>query len=136
MRVMGTWPLIGRQAEVERLNALLAAGDRAGVVLAGPVGVGKTRLAREGLALAQERGYATARVMASRAASGIPLGALALLLPDVGSGADSPAELLRWARGEIAKLGAERRLALLVDDVHLLDDTSATLIGQVALAGR
>ena len=46
-----------------------------------------------------------------------------------------PADLLRWARAEIAKLGGGRPLALLVDDVHLLDDTSAALVGQVALAG-
>jgi len=131
---MGRWPLTGRQAEVERLDALLAAKGRAGVVLAGPPGVGKTRLANECLDVAVTRGYATARAVASRAAAGIPLGALATLLPEVRS-AGGPADLLRWARAEIAKLGGGRRLALLVDDVHLLDDTSAALVGQVALAG-
>jgi DNA-binding CsgD family transcriptional regulator/chromosome segregation and condensation protein ScpB len=131
---MGKWPLTGRQAEVERLNGILAGEGRAGVVLAGPPGVGKTRLANECLDLAVTREYATARSVASRAAAGIPLGALATLLPEVRS-AGGPADLLRWARAEIAKLGGGRRLALLVDDVHLLDDTSAALVGQVALAG-
>ena len=132
--MMGKWPLTGRQAELERLNAILAADSRAGVVLAGPPGVGKTRLANECLELAATREYATARAVASRSAAGIPLGALATLLPEVPS-AGGPADLLRWARSEIAKLGGGRPLALLVDDVHLLDDTSAALVGQVALAG-
>jgi predicted ATPase len=125
---MGKWPLTGRQAELERLNGILAGEGRAGVVLAGPPGVGKTRLANECLDLAVTREYATARSVASRAAAGIPLGALATLLPEVRS-AGGPADLLRWARAEIAKLGGGRRLALLVDDVHLLDDTSAALVG-------
>ncbi len=131
----GRWPLTGRRAEVERLDAMLADRDRTGVVLAGPPGVGKTRLAIECLELATTRGYATARVLASRAAAGIPLGAIAPLLPEPGSAGPGPADLLRWARGEIAKLGGGRRLALLVDDVHLLDDTSAALVGQIVVAG-
>lgn len=73
-------------------------------------------------------------MLATRAASGIPLGALAPLISEV-RGTAGPAEVLRWARGEIARLGGERRLALLVDDAHLLDDTSANLVGQVAVAG-
>lgn len=133
--VMRRWPLTGRQAELDGLDAMLAGGHRAGVVLAGPPGVGKTRLANECLDLAIRREYATARVLASRAASEIPLGALAPLLPEMRSAAAGPADLLRWARGEIAKLGAGRPLALLVDDVHLLDNTSAALVGQVVLAG-
>lgn len=43
----GRWPLTGRLAEVERLDAMLADSDRTGVVLAGPSGVGKTRLGIE-----------------------------------------------------------------------------------------
>jgi ATP-dependent Clp protease ATP-binding subunit ClpA len=45
------WPLVGRAAELERLEALLA--DRVGgAVLAGPPGVGKTRLGVTSLTVA------------------------------------------------------------------------------------
>ena len=39
-------PMVGRQAELDLVVAALASGA-VGVVLAGPAGVGKTRLARE-----------------------------------------------------------------------------------------
>ncbi|MGB7798027.1 MAG: ATP-binding protein, partial [Pseudonocardiaceae bacterium] len=45
------WPLTGRAEELNRLSELTLSRDGpAGVVLAGPAGVGKTRLARETLA--------------------------------------------------------------------------------------
>lgn len=50
--MIGAWPLTGRNSELERLDAILARRDWPGVVLAGPAGVGKTRLANECLVLA------------------------------------------------------------------------------------
>jgi hypothetical protein len=44
-----SWPLVGRQAELEALVADIREA-RGGVVLAGAAGVGKTRLAKEALA--------------------------------------------------------------------------------------
>ncbi|HEX4103086.1 MAG TPA: ATP-binding protein [Pseudonocardiaceae bacterium] len=52
------WPLTGRSEELSRINGLTRRRDGpAGVVLAGPAGVGKTRLARESLAAAGQRGH-------------------------------------------------------------------------------
>ncbi|HEX3622852.1 MAG TPA: LuxR C-terminal-related transcriptional regulator [Acidimicrobiales bacterium] len=128
----GTWALVGRRRELERFRDVLAAGERSAVVLAGPEGVGKTRLAAECLGIAEGRGMATARVKASHTARSLPLGALAPLLPPHGGPGLEPADMLRRAMDAIAALGGGKKLVLLVDDAHLLDDTSATLVYQLA----
>src|SRR6059058_1702404 len=46
------WPLVGRDSELGRLRGLIS-GQRRGVVLAGPAGVGKTRLSLELIELAE-----------------------------------------------------------------------------------
>ncbi|MDQ2790088.1 MAG: AAA family ATPase, partial [Actinomycetota bacterium] len=51
------WPLAGRAEELSLISGLVHRQDGpAGVVLAGAAGVGKTRLAREALAAAEQRG--------------------------------------------------------------------------------
>src|SRR5215216_1956336 len=76
------WPLVGRARALERVGEmLLGRPDLSGVVLVGPAGVGKTRLAKECLTLAEDAGFVTAVAVASRAAAEIPLGALAPLIP-------------------------------------------------------
>ncbi len=132
------WPLVGRDDELALIA--LALGRREGgasLVLAGPAGVGKTRLASEALAAADTAGAPTARVVASRAASTIPLGALAPLLPEDDAPPESRLGLLRQAARALAARGAPDRgpLVLAVDDAHLLDDTSATLVHQLAVEG-
>jgi DNA-binding CsgD family transcriptional regulator len=130
---LGEWPFVGRERELHLLRGLLIA--HRGVVLAGPAGVGKTRLALECLAQLPRAGLATARVTASRAARRIPFGALAPLLPATDEQAANPidrAGVLRGAAAALLQRAAGRRLVLLVDDAHLLDDASATLLHQLA----
>jgi DNA-binding CsgD family transcriptional regulator/type II secretory pathway predicted ATPase ExeA len=129
---------VGRGRELARLTELIAGRDQAAVV-AGPAGVGKTRLARESLRFAESAGWATAVVTATRAAGGIPLGALAPLLPldkqtPLGAVDDQADLLRRSARALVGQWGG-RRLVLMVDDAHLLDATSATVIHQLAAGG-
>lgn len=58
--MVATWPLTGRAEELSVLSRLAHRGDGpVGVVLAGAAGVGKTRLAREALAVAAQRGALT-----------------------------------------------------------------------------
>ncbi len=123
--------LIGRQVELERVGELLA-GGAGGVVLAGPAGVGRSRLADACLQVAGGRGLRTVRVAAGRALQSIPLGALAPLLTAAGGTALSPTELL--ARPEALVAGGP--CALLVDDAHLLDDLSAAIVGRIAAERR
>jgi AAA ATPase domain len=77
--VVATWPLTGRAEELSLISGLTRRRDGpAGVVVAGAAGVGKTRLAREALAAAQQRGALTRWAVAS--ARALPLGAFAATL--------------------------------------------------------
>jgi DNA-binding CsgD family transcriptional regulator len=129
------WPLFGRSGELERVSALLHDGDQAGVVLAGSAGVGKTRLACECLTMARTMSYAVTRITATASAAGMPLGAFGPLLPAPCRADASPtgiSALLGHVRRAIAGGSLGGRLALLVDDAHLLDDESAVLVHQLA----
>jgi len=132
------WPLVGRTGELWRLHELLTDLQHRGVIIAGPSGVGKTRLAHEVLNRAEERGLATLRVTATRTAAALPLGALAALLPAAHhgetGGVDDRADLLRRSAAALMDRAGGQRLVLLVDDVQFLDDISAMLIQQLATA--
>jgi DNA-binding NarL/FixJ family response regulator len=107
-----------------------------GALISAPQGIGKTRLAMECLEMARRQGFATARVTASVAASGVPLGALAPLLPaedPPGAGVADRSQLLRHSVRTLSERANGARLVLLVDDAHLLDDLSATVVQQLVL---
>ena len=125
------WPLAGRGAELAFVAEALAGGSAGGVVVTGPAGVGKTRLA----AVAAERADAeVAWVRATRSAASLPLGAFAPLLP--AAALPGGAERLAHARDALAQRAAGRRLVLCVDDGHLLDAASAALLHQLVAAGE
>jgi DNA-binding CsgD family transcriptional regulator len=128
-----TWPLIGRQAELEALAAVLGEGNAGGVVLAGAAGVGKTRLAREALASAEAAGRDVEWLAATRAAASIPFGAVSQLLPKVERLGDDLLDTLRRAAALLAERSRGRPLVLGVDDAHLLDDASAALVHLLAV---
>jgi DNA-binding NarL/FixJ family response regulator len=98
--------------------------------LAGPAGVGKTRLAREALAVAEQRGALTRWAVGTASARALPLGAFAATLAVVGP---DPARLVRQA-SEALVAGAGRAGVIVgVDDAHLLDELSAVLVHQLVL---
>jgi DNA-binding CsgD family transcriptional regulator len=136
--VRDDWPLVGRAEVLRVLRDVVVYAERGGIVLAGPAGVGKTRVASELLAIAARAGLATARVTATRASSSIPFGALAPVLPAAEHAApgavDDRADLLRRYAAALVREVGDRRLVLLVDDAHHLDDMSATLVHQLAEA--
>ncbi|WP_373304363.1 LuxR family transcriptional regulator AbsR2 [Streptomyces anandii] len=111
------WPFTGRDDELELIRGSVA-GGRPGLVVTGPAGCGKTRLALQAV-----RGTDWARVTGTPAARRIPFAAFAHLLP-----------------GTVSLHRAVRLLSgvrlLLVDDAHLLDDASAALVHQLAVQGR
>ena len=99
-------------------------------MLAGPAGVGKTRLAREALAVAEQRGALTRWAVGTASARALPLGAFAATLGVVGP---DPARLVRQA-SEALLAGAGRAGVIVgVDDAHLLDELSAVLVHQLVL---
>jgi DNA-binding NarL/FixJ family response regulator len=129
-----SWPLVGREQELAFVREALGSRRAAGLVLAGAAGVGKTRLALEALREAEAAGYATAWAVATRAAASIPFGALASLLPPVGGGTGL-LQILRRAGDALAERAGGRPVLLAVDDAHLLDGASATLLLQLAATG-
>lgn len=136
--MLAAWPLLGRDDELELIAEVLrrTAGARA-IVVAGAPGVGKTRLTVEALENIARDGAPTARVVASRAASTIPLGALVPLIAGTGQLPDSRLALLRQASLALAARATPGggSLVLGVDDAHLLDDASAALVHQLAVEG-
>lgn len=128
------WPLTGRSSQLEALGRHYRDGALAGVVLHGPAGVGKTRLAEEASRLAERGGRRVERVVGHPATQSIPLGALAHLLPadltdELGAdGLDDRTGLFHTARAELRRLAGDDRLVLLVDDLDLLDETSVAVL--------
>lgn len=119
------WPLVGRAAELKQVSTLLHAGHGA-IVLAGAAGVGKTRLATECLAVAAAWGFVPLRVAATQGAAGLPFGAFASLVPDLTLSANL-LEVLHKIVHTVVGRGKGKPVAVLVDDAHLLDQSSAAL---------
>ena len=130
------WPLIGRREELAAVEQSLTSVTSRAVVLSGAPGVGKTRLALEALGRCEARKDVVRWAVATRAASSIPFGAVAHLLPRLGDADPDRAELLRRAVDGLVASAGNRRLLVGVDDAHLLDDSSAALVHQLAMATR
>ncbi|MER5430063.1 LuxR C-terminal-related transcriptional regulator [Streptomyces sp. NPDC002588] len=111
------WPFTGREEELELVRRSLTAG-RPGIVVTGPAGCGRTRLATEAV-----RGTGCARVAGTPETRGSAFAAFAHLLPE-GVTLHRAVQLLSDVR------------LLLVDDAQLLDDASAALLHQLAVHGR
>ncbi|MGH3965223.1 MAG: LuxR C-terminal-related transcriptional regulator [Pseudonocardiaceae bacterium] len=123
---------MGRDSELQFIAERMTGLEQRSVVIAGPAGVGKTRLAREALGAAKRSGRSTRWAAGTSAAAAIPLGAVAHLLPALGTASD-PFTLLQRAGAAIADQGKGHRLIVGIDDAHLLDELSVTLVHQLAL---
>ncbi|MEU5095321.1 LuxR C-terminal-related transcriptional regulator [Streptomyces sp. NPDC020996] len=111
------WPFTGREDELELIRRSLS-GGRPGIVVTGPTGCGKTRLITEAV-----RGGDRARAAGTPGTRHIPFAAFTHLLPE------------QVTLHRAVQLLSGTRL-LLVDDAHLLDDSSAALVHQLAVHGR
>jgi DNA-binding CsgD family transcriptional regulator/tetratricopeptide (TPR) repeat protein len=130
MSVAADWPLVGRDEELSQVLDVLVAGR--GVVIGGGAGVGKTRLAVACLEEAHKRGFLPFRVAATLSTAEVPFGAFAALLPEFDPGLDRT-EMLRRIAASIEARGDGAKIALLIDDAHLLDEGEAALTSQLVL---
>lgn len=128
------WNVPEHSATLHQLTAALDPdGPRAGAVVLGPDGCGKSTLARLAAEDHADRHRSTrvCWVIGTPAERAVPFGAFSHLVQvaDIGK----PAALLRAARASL--VDAVGDLLLVVDDAHLLDILSATLVYQLALTG-
>jgi DNA-binding CsgD family transcriptional regulator len=103
-------PLVGRGPHLDRISRALRGRAARGLVISGPPGAGRTRLAAEV--------HPAWRIAASRCASAQPYAVF---------GGRSPGEIRSMLRRR------PEPPVLVVDDAHLLDEASAALIHQFAL---
>jgi len=123
------WPLTGRAEELRFIDVAMRRSDESrGVVLAGAAGVGKTRLAREALAVADRRGAAIRWAVGTASARGLPLGAFAAQL---GAVSGDPPRLMQQATTALLAGAGRAGVVVGVDDAHLLDELSALLVHQL-----
>ena len=138
-------PLVGRDTDLKILTAAVTRADRRCILITGPAGIGKTRLAQEAVALLAPR--MTVRWAHAQSAD-VPLGVFSSW---VNPGADDPLEqvsgllglfdrglvdraLCDRAPGGQAPVGRATAPSLLViDDVQHADDLSLFLIHQLAV---
>jgi len=124
---LGGWPLIGRAEELEVIaGAIGKSSASAGVVIFGNLGVGKSRLAHD--AASRCDGAVVRCAAGSSAARAIPLGAFVNWLPvDIPEPVQAAGRVVK----ELLKCAESRPCIVVVDDAHLLDETSAFMLQQL-----
>lgn len=125
-----SWPMVEREHAFRQIHsAITTPGSRSaatGVVLTGDAGVGKTTLARY---VARSMTDTAVRwVAGTESARNVPLGAFGHLIGQ--SALQDPVAFLTIARTALVGAGSA---VIGVDDAHLLDQLSATLLLQLAI---
>lgn len=125
-------PLVGRQAEFERLARALdaaCAGAPAGVEVAGPPGIGKTRLVEEFLHHAHQRDCRVLRGSCDSGLGAAPLQPFRQMMQSLGT-AELPARPHAFAAAFV-RLAAEQPLVLFIDDWQWADDASHQVLAGI-----
>ncbi len=100
----------------------------AGILVSGPAGVGKSRIAREGLSSVASKGFEPRWAVGTTSARKLPLGAFA---PWAGSGGTDRLQLVRGVIDSVTSAPPGTTVVLGVDDVHLLDELSVFVLHQI-----
>ncbi len=119
------WPLVGRESD---LPTAMAAVEQGGLFIVGEMGVGKSRLLATLSDTLADSEYDVIRVAGFDAAGSLPL---APLFPVIAKDA-AASNPTRRILSELYRRTRHGRVALVVDDAHLLDPASAGVIHQVA----
>jgi DNA-binding CsgD family transcriptional regulator len=118
--------------EMSFIEAALSASDASGILMCGAAGVGKSRIAREALAVAESHGYECRWVVGTSSAQSIPLGVFSAWAT---SGATDTIQLLRAVIEALTSTPSGTPVVLGVDDVHLLDELSIFVVHQLVQRG-
>lgn len=133
------WPLVGRDAMVDRAVAGLRAGARS-VFAYGPSGIGKSRVVRAAADRLADDGWLVLSASGNPALSAVPLGSLAPVLARepaaMVTAASDPVALFAAADAALRRLADGRPVLLAVDDVSVVDQVSVTLVSQLVESGR
>ncbi|VEG52571.1 transcriptional regulator [Mycolicibacterium aurum] len=143
-------PLVGRTRELARaadVLARVAAGDAQWLVLSGPAGIGKTRLAEEITGLVDVAGGEVVWVNCPDERATPPWWPMRHLVRALGADADEVLEVPPHADPDTARFlvyervqrlleAAPRLLAVVVDDVQWADTASASCLAYIAGALR
>jgi len=125
------WTLTGRDEELGVIEgALVGGGGYSGVAIAGPAGVGKSRLAHEAVASASEMGWAVRWVVGTHSARSVPLGSFAQWTDGIDGNA---LQLVHHVISTMTSAVVRPPVLVAVDDAHLLDDLSAFVLHQLVL---
>jgi DNA-binding CsgD family transcriptional regulator len=122
-----TWLLPVREMELRAALAALGDLEFQGAALVGDSGVGKSTLARLLAKAAESAGQTLRFACGTHTGRAVPLGAFSrVVTSDL---TDEPAIMLAAAHRNLAR---DEKLVVVVDDAHLLDPLSATLVHQLA----
>ncbi|BDX30590.1 LuxR family transcriptional regulator [Mycobacterium antarcticum] len=125
------WPLTGRGEQLGLMADALGGNGSRGVLIVGPAGVGKTRLAHEAITAATALGQTSYRVACTAAGRSVPLGAFTF----VGDIIDDVRVATADRVIDALTSGVDGQIVLGIDDAHLLDDASADVVERLLRSG-
>ncbi|MGV1005476.1 MAG: LuxR C-terminal-related transcriptional regulator [Candidatus Nanopelagicales bacterium] len=122
------WPTVERRGEFDAIRAALVGNTQVrGALLLGEAGVGKTTVLRSVTATLGSNAH---WVVGTESAREVPLGAFAHLLTT-----PVAADPITMLANALEAVRANKYTIVCVDDLHLLDHLSATLLQQLAVEG-
>ncbi len=142
----GEWAFEGRDELFESVTATIEATPALAVVLLGPTGVGKSRLAAECAGRLSASAWSVLRLSGRTSLTSLPLGGLSPLFASSAAEPDAtdtelaalaadPLSLLTGVTARIRSIAGAGRILMVVDDLQAFDELSTALLTQLVHSG-